>query len=164
MSFLRIHPATVSVLALGLLASACQSTGLRSAVKSAALVQFHADSNVRNPAANDAFPGVRRIVLRAVDNRTRPDAIVQVTDRVSLPPGERTLLFAAESATGRITLSELKIQAEAGIDYVVWPAPGADGEIFAELKRGAYGESLGRSVLWSPPGGGEEASNADAPK
>lgn len=160
MSLFRIRPRAVWVLLLSVLVSACQSGGPRPAPKTAALVQFQADSNVRNPAANDAYPGVRRIVLRALDNRTRPDAIVQVTDRVTLPPGERTLLFAAESATGRITLSELKLRAEAGVDYVVWPVLGSNGEIFAEVKRGPYGESLGRSVSWSAPEEGGIAAEA----
>lgn len=138
----------------GLAAIGCRSPRSPAAASgraSAALVQFHADSNVRNPAANDAFPSVRRVVLRAVDQRTRPDAIVQVTDRVSIPAGERTLLFAAESATGNVTLSELTLELVADEDYVVWPVVTSEGAILAEVKRGPYGETAGRSSPWTPP-------------
>lgn len=129
----------------------CTTSPVGDGPDGAALVLFRADSNVRNPAANDAYPGVRRIALRALDGQARPDAVLQLSDRLTLPPGERTLLFAAESSTGGITLSELTVVAEAGVDYFAWPEPTADRGILVALRRGAHGETLGVSTPWTPP-------------
>lgn len=116
--------------------------------ETAALVLFRADSNVRNPALNDAHPGVRRIVLRALDGATRPDDVLQLADRVALAPGERVLLFAAESSTGVVTLSELTVTARAGEELAALPVRTEGGAILVELRRGFYGEVVGRSTLW----------------
>lgn len=132
-------------------------TGCRSLVtqgaspETASLVLFRADSNVRNPAVNDAFPGVRRIALRALDGVTRPDDVLQLADRVALKPGERVLLFAAESSTGVVTLSELTVTTEAGEELVALPAQEENGAILVELRRGRYGEVAGRSSPWKAP-------------
>lgn len=144
------------------LAAGCQQDGARISSGGSAVVQFHADSNVRNPAMNDAYPGVRRVVVRAVDDLTRPDAVVQVSDRVGVPAGSRTLLLAAEAAGGRVTLSELSFVAEPGTDYFIRPAPEPGGRILAELRRGAHGEVVARSRPWSPPAkdGADAASRA----
>lgn len=132
-------------------------TGCRSLItqgaspETAALVLFRADSNVRNPAVNDAYPGVRRIALRALDGATRPDDVLQLADRVALKPGERVLLFAAESSTGVVTLSELTVTARAGEELVALPTPAENGALLVELRRGRYGEVAGRSTPWKAP-------------
>jgi len=132
-------------------------TGCRSLVTGgaspdvASLVLFRADSNVRNPAVNDAYPRVRRIALRALDGATRPDDMFQLTDRVALKPGSRVLLFAAESSIGVVTLSEFTVIAQAGEELVALPAKEENGAIYVELRRGLYGKVLGRSKPWKAP-------------
>lgn len=139
-------------LALVFAVAGCRSLVTGGATPDAAvLVLFRADSNVRNPAVNDAYPGVRRIALRALDGATRPDDVLQLTDRVVLKPGERVLLFAAESNTGVVTLSEFTVKATAGEEFVALPVRGENGSIFVELRRGTYGEILGRSAPWKAP-------------
>lgn len=137
-------------LALVFLTAGCRHRVDTVAAGGATVVQFHADGSVRNPAASDAFPGVRRIVVRALDNRARPDPVAQVTDRVGMPAGPRTLLLAAESTGGRVTLSELSFEALPGADYTIWPAPQAEGRILADLRRGTHGEVVAKSRPWSP--------------
>jgi hypothetical protein len=141
---LPFPPALAAGLGLALLGAACGSPVKET--RPAVVVEFHAGGNVRNPAAHDAYPGVRRVVLRAVDGRTRPDAIARFSDRVTVPAGERSLLFAAETETGKVTLSELKLELERGRDHVVWPVVLADGTVVAEVKSGPYGATLGRST------------------
>ncbi len=142
----------VCMLSLFLLLSGCRTwvTG-GSSPDAASLVLFRADANVRNIAANDAYPGVRRITLRAVDGATRPDDVFQLTDRVALKPGARVLLFAAESGTGVVTLSEFTVTARAGEELVALPARVENGAIHVELRRGRYGEALGLSTPWKAP-------------
>jgi len=155
-SLLLLHAARIAGLVC-LLALVLPVTGCRSLVMGgasaevASLVLFRADSNVRNPAANDAYPGVRRILLRALDGATRPDDVFQLSDRVALKPGARVLLFAAESSTGVVTLSEFTVTAQAGEELVALPVKGENGAIFVELRRGRYGEVLGRSSPWKAP-------------
>lgn len=143
---------SLCVAALLFSAGGCRSviTG-GSSSETAVLVLFRADSNVRNPALNDAYPGVRRIALRALDGATRPDDVLQLADRVTLAPGERVLLFAAESSTGVVTLSELTVTARAGEELAVLPVRGEGGAILVELRRGFYGEVAGRSSPWKAP-------------
>jgi hypothetical protein len=151
---------TVAVALFG--GAACR-TGPGGAVApgAATLVQFHADSNVRNPGANDAYPGVRRVVVRAVDNRARPDSAIQVTDRVRLAPGERRVLLLAEAESRSVTFSEVVFEAEPGVDYRVVPLAADDGMMLAEIRRANSSERVAMSRPWRPADGKGNAGRAE---
>lgn len=110
----------------------------------AVVSSFLNDTNVRNPAARDAYPEVLRVVVRAVDGRR-----VQGS-RVRLEPGEHKLTLEAIDRSGRTTWSEATVSVEAGRVYAVLPEPGEGGEVLAIVREGLHGAEIGRSRRVAP--------------